>query len=453
MHFEGAIVANRFNYRASSEHPSIRAQANYLVSLMLATRIRQPNIERRIVLEHWMAIAIAGLQAARLYESNDIQIPRNKNHYYGKTQRSLMYQPELLDCFDWLIDNDFLILTKKHSHSASRKIAIPASYRITQKWIEMAKLFPPPPPGTIVRNRLSPFVELRDESKRVVTGVDHPSLPLWKQRLSDYDDQLSNHVFEYDEVRLEPALFSLTRIFNQSRYDKGGRYFSAFQQWPATQRSLLKIDGKSVLEVDYKSLHPSLLYHRVGQDCPSDPYTVAGYDRNQVKVAFNIIINRSNPIDCWRSFSYYLHMEKEPAMDLEASLRRLHHPIEQYFGSGIGPDLQYFDSLLCGAAVDKMMENTGAIVLPVHDSFIVKEDCLEAISDALDYAEKIAAKDMGYRPRRVFSLKSEPLGSESFTNQELSSAFVPTQDSMRLESVQSKNFDELWDELFYEDAL
>ena len=65
----------------------------------------------------------------------------------------------------------------------------------------------------------------------------------------------------------------------------------------------------------------------------------------------------------------------------------------------------------------------------------------------------MVAKEMGNPPRHVFSLQSDALGPESFTNQELSSAFVPTQDSMRLESVQSKNSDELWDELFYEDAL
>lgn len=446
-------MANRFNYRASSEHLYIQAQSKYLVSQMLATRIRQPNAEERTALEQWMAVAIAGLQASDLYESWDIQIPRNKNHYYGKTRRSPMYQPELLHCFDWLIDNDFLVLTKKHSHNTSRKIAIPASYRITQKWIEMAKLFPPPPPGTIVRNRLSPFVELRDELKRVVTGVDHPNLQLWKKRLSDYDDQLRHHVFEYGEVRLEPALFSLTRIFSQGRYDKGGRYFSAFQQWTAKQRSDLKIDGKSVMELDYKSLHPSLLYHKVGLPCPSDPYSLVGYDRSQVKKAFSILVNRHNPDDCWESFCFYLHMKKKPAMDLEASLRRLHRPIEQYFGSGIGLELQYFDSLLCEAVIDKMMENTGAIVVPVHDSFIVKDDCLEAISDALDYAENLVAKEMGNPPRHVFLLQSDALGPESFTNQELSSVFVPTQDSMKLESVQSKNSDELWDELFYEDAL
>ncbi len=314
------------------------------------------------------------------------------------------------------------MMTKNYSHNEQTGRSRPATYQLSRKWLDMAMLFPPPPPGSIIRNRDSPFIELRDKDGKALPLTNHPEIWLWEKRLKAYDDRTQRHAFERLGVRLDPAMFSLTRIFSRSSYEKGGRYYSAFQQWPSLQRQQLMIDGKPVVEIDYKSLHPSLLYQAVGRECPQDSYTIAGFDRPTVKRAFNILINRSKPENCWRSFVYFLGITKEPAMVLEQALRSLHSPIERFFGTGKGLELQHFDSLLCEAVIDYMMTQANSIVVPVHDSFIVKETDLESLSEALEYAESEAAKKTGRKPRNLVLLESAALGKGAFTDQALRNA-------------------------------
>jgi hypothetical protein len=454
-------MAQWFNYRGYSDDPHIKKQAEHLLALMLMERKRQPNSRDRSEYLRCMTVALAGLQLSGAYQLNDIYVPLNIVHYNGKTRRNPIYRSKLLKCFRWLIASDYLFKTKNHSYNESTGYARPATYQLSQKWLEMAVQFPPPPPGSISRNPESPFIELRNEDGKALPLVIHHERSLWEDRLKAYDDRTQRHVFERLGVRLDPVLFSLTRIFSRSSYEKGGRYYSAFQQFPSLQRQQLMIDGKPVVEIDYKSLHPSLLYQEVGLECPEDSYTIAGFDRPTVKRSFNILINRSKPDDCWRSFCYFLGMKKEAAMDLETALRALHSPIERFFGTGKGLELQHYDSLLCEAVIDYMVTQAHSIVVPIHDSFIVKETDLEWLSEALQYAEVTAAKKTGRQPRNPVLLESEALGKGAFTDQALRKAFpgierttwTEIEDGSLNETAQSKAQNEARMEGYLEDSV
>lgn len=454
-------MAEWFNYRGYSNHPDTKAQAEHLAAEMLSQRQRQPNAEDQKKFVRSMTVAIAGLRLSGAYQRTDIYIPLNRNHYYGETQRSPVYQPELLKCFRWLIENDYLTRTKNHSFNAITGYARPATYQLSRKWLESAINFPPSPPGSIVRNREAPFIELRDGNGRYVENISFSDYDICERRLTEYDKRLSRHVFEHQGIRQEPAIFSLTRIFSRGSYTKGGRYYSAFQQWPSIRRQQLTIDGKETVEVDYKSLHPFLLYQQVKRELPADPYMIEGYDRATVKRAFAILINRSKPDECWRSFCYFLRLKKEPAMDLESRLRALHSPIERYFGTGIGLELQYFDSTLCENVIDYMMNRGSTIVLPIHDSFLVKVSDLESLSEALKYAEVNAAKKLGTEPRSSVLLESEALGAGAFTDAALRQAFPgiekTTWESVEIirdeQSAQSLTVEEARMEGYLEDSV
>lgn len=431
-----------FNYRGYSDHPEIKEQAKHLLSEMLAERQRQPNARDRAEYLRCMTVGLAGLQLSGAYQLNDIYVPLNRNHYNGNSQRSPIHRPKLYHCLKWLKDNGYLKLTKNHSHNEQTGYSRPATYQLSRKWLDMAVLYPPPPPGSIVRNRQCPFIELRGHDGKMLPQTNHRELSVWQKRLTAYDDRTQRHTFEYLGNRLDPALFSLTRIFSRSSYEKGGRYYSAFQQWPSLKRQQLTIDGKSVVEIDYKSLHPSLLYQEVGLQSPQDSYTISGFDRPTVKRAFNILINRSTPENCWRSFGYFLGLKKEPAMVLENALRTLHSPIERFFGTGKGLELQHYDSLLCEAVIDYMMTQANSIVVPVHDSFIVKEMDLEWLSEALQYAELEAAKKTRRKPRNPVLLESEALGKGAFTDQALRKAF-PGIEKTTWTEIEGFSFDEI----------
>lgn len=91
---------------------------------------------------------------------------------------------------------------------------------------------------------------------------------------------------------------------------------------------------------------------------------------------------------------------------LEKAIRDHHKPIEQFFCSGIGLELQNHDSLLCGSIFDYFLVKTDSIVLAVHDSFIVKQSDIHHLAEALKYAEFDVSRKLNY-PFREPELEAE----------------------------------------------
>lgn len=427
-----------FNYRSWSDHPHIEQQAEVLLAEMLASRKRQPSTRDRQKLLRAMKTALAGLQLAGAYQRKDVYVPLNRNLYAGKTRRSPMYRPELLKCLQWLIKADYLVRTKNHSYSTDLQQSHPAAYQLTRKWLDMAVQYPPPVNREIVRGRDADFIELRDENRQVIRQEIHPELWLWEKKLKAYDRRLRRYRFEYQGQELPPALFSLTRIFNNGSYDLGGRFYCDFQQWPAKQRLQLTIDGESVIEVDYKGLHPWLLYLRVGAAMPEDAYAVEGFDRKTVKRAFLVLVNSSRTSERWRSLCYELGMKKESAQDLEDRLVALHQPIAHFFGTGIGLELQRHDSALCEAIIDYMVVEADSIVLPIHDSFIVRVSDLEHLAEAMRYAEVVTARKYDLQIASP-GVEIEVMGLTPEVNELVEAAFPGVKDSPWLRDIDEEN--------------
>ena len=66
----------------------------------------------------------------------------------------------------------------------------------------------------------------------------------------------------------------LTRIFNNSSLEQGGRFYRGWwQNIPKEFRPLICINGDFTTEMDYSAIHPSLLYALEGKEMPyEDPY-------------------------------------------------------------------------------------------------------------------------------------------------------------------------------------
>jgi len=421
-----------FEYRAYSKHPVIKLQAQALIEEMLKDYRRKPSRARRSNLTKWMKTAISALYFIGGYQRGDVQIPTGQNHYKGSTRRSPMYQNELLDCLKWLIMNSYVEMTKPAHQNETGKWT-PASYRLTRKWFDVAKHFCPYRERqeqiiqSIIRNPQAPLIELRKNGKRMRLN-QHPDKWLWLDRIEAYNKRLELHEIRLNRELIPPVVFSLTRIFNDGVFTRGGRYYSTFQGFKSQLRLMLTIDGEPVIEVDYKGLHPSLLYQRAGLPEPSeDAYTIEGYPRKLVKKAFNILINRKKPAPATGSLIFYLNKNKKEYVDdkhpqppiidklyceaLEKAIRDHHKSIEQFFCSGIGLELQNHDSLLCGSIFDYFLVKTDSIVLAVHDSFIVKQSDVHHLAEALRLAESVVAKALNktYREPELEAEVAKPL--------------------------------------------
>lgn len=183
-----------------------------------------------------------------------------------------------------------------------------------------------------------------------------------------------------DETELLPLPGSvrLYRVFNNGRWDHGGRFYGGWwQQLPKAHRKRLLIDGEETVELDFKTLHPRLCYHLKGQPLPRevDPYLIPGFTgpglRDLVKVAFNQLLNLTSP-GCPRAPAGARQVlpRGKRYRDLIAELERQHDPIADRFRRGEGLHLQRIDSDIAERVTD-YLHHRGICCLPVHDSFIV----------------------------------------------------------------------------------
>jgi hypothetical protein len=343
-----------------------------------------------------------------------VLIALNKNHYNGKSRISPVLQPALLEVFQWLIRERYLEQVSSETFVDGRWR--PRSYRLTRRYLDLAIEHPPDfnsPEilSSLGRNGFAPLVELRIKGRQVRL---RPSAEkdLTLMRLKAYDNRLKNHRFELAGKVVPSFAFSLTRIYTGD-YEHGGRYYSLFQQQPSQVRLHLFIDGEPTAEVDYKGLHPSLLYQREGLKAPPDPYEIPGgnWPRSMVKKAFQVLVNRSKPAPAAPSLVYWLneHRRKgkpDPAdwqgrfesinLDLcerlESTLYEHYKPISHYFCTGVGLELQHYDSQIVSHVLDYFLVKTSSVVIPIHDSFLVKQSELPPLAEALRYAEVVQAR-------------------------------------------------------------
>ena len=201
----------------------------------------------------------------------------------------------------------------------------------------------------------------------------------------------------------KPLRCQLYRVFNNSSFKYGGRFYGAeYQGLNSEERRSILINGLPVVEADYSSFHTRMLYHLEGIDYNKDPYDLfAGdkYLRKAVKSLLNIAINAPNKTKSLFAFNDGLYpknvdghnnsvnhiiVEALKKKKLSASnfydiIYEAHPAIQKYIGTGYGITLQRYDSEIA-AKVLTYFTKKAIPCLCVHDSFIVqKQYCDELV--------------------------------------------------------------------------
>lgn len=165
----------------------------------------------------------------------------------------------------------------------------------------------------------------------------------------------------------------VVRIFGRGRLDRHGRLYGWWQGLPKERRGELLINGEFIVEEDFASLHPTLLYAMKGIKLDFDPYDVWAFPRAEAKLALNISIN------CKRGLAGTVRtlMEREDWGHGYRYTKRLvdevaarNEPIKEFLGSDAGVMLMGIDSRLC-LDVLKACRKANIPALPIHDSFQV----------------------------------------------------------------------------------
>lgn len=185
----------------------------------------------------------------------------------------------------------------------------------------------------------------------------------------------------------------LSRIYNQT-IKRGGRYYAMGTSWqnlPSEARRSVTICGEPVVELDYKTLHPAILYAEAGSPMPTDCYDIDGWPRKLVKRALLILINAQTPHQARHAIAHAKEMEEVAEIGSQDALRaagrlidaikEMHRPIADAFHSDAGARLMTIDSDIASCVMSDMLDK-GVVALPVHDSFLVpasKRDLLEEV--------------------------------------------------------------------------
>ncbi|TIS23901.1 MAG: hypothetical protein E5X07_15770 [Mesorhizobium sp.] len=219
----------------------------------------------------------------------------------------------------------------------------------------------------------------------------------------------------------------LYRIFNEARFDHGGRFYGGWwQSIPKEYRRCITINGMPTVEVDFSSMQLAMLYAQVGQQLEGDAYAIDGIGpefRPVVKTTTLKMINAKGHIQP------PLKSALPPGFswkNLQEAILAKHKPIAEFFGSGEGIRLQRLDSDIAEEVIITMMDK-GIPVLPIHDSFIVAEGHADQLSATMldAYQRRMSG--------RAISLKNSPsLFDELLAGQEQLSTDDRHKAAMRL---------------------
>lgn len=135
----------------------------------------------------------------------------------------------------------------------------------------------PPKELVLLKDRHGDLVDYRD------TRVQERQ----RKNLRTYNEALS-------ATRLPPQIAApVVRIYNED-FGRNGRFYAMGDSWQNLKRAArldLQIAGERVVELDFKTLHPAMLYADAGAAIPDDCYDIPPWERDLAKVGLLTIIN------------------------------------------------------------------------------------------------------------------------------------------------------------------
>jgi len=384
------------NYVYLSYRYQSTSEAMQRVCAMLDNRLRSSQLRRsKTDFSEAFNVVLTNLEVLRAYNPDQwIRIVTDYEVFSGAYQRSSAHTTQVHRVLLWLIESGYLHRVDKRRFFKGKDgyIPLPCAYVMTDLWRQEISEKPLCRDDEIVRNKLYARVQLRNKNK---TGkklskrsYSMPITPDHRQAYAAVIDgsealiQASDALWAQTTVTLrsEPVLsakFFMNRIFNEGSFERGGRFYSAQQNMSSIERQYLRFNGDPTVEIDFAAMHPVLLYQLNGLSCKDDPYIIEGYERNQVKKAFNTLLNtthkakkptaRSMGNIFMKAFDY----DKKQSLALTQAIFERHKDIQHFFGKGYGLTLQHIDSVIAYEVMHHFVMVMKQPIFMVHDSAIV----------------------------------------------------------------------------------
>jgi hypothetical protein len=245
-------------------------------------------------------------------------------------------------------------------------------------------------------------------TKRIKTRVEllrHRELKKWQRQIIDHAKIMNGLRFalrhqEQPDEELPSPNFYLDRVFNDAKYQHGGRFYSIAGEMKKENRPNITIEGLPLESLDYKSLHPRLGFALVGVDCSEgDIYQLEGHKREHVKSVITAAINAKSPSGYVYSVAKEILPEGGNAHDILKAFKAQYPAIQKIISSGLWPWMQRAEA----RAVEVFLEGfiaEGRPLFPVHDGYhflaqdrVLFERLRPKAEDAI-YAELFRVKEI-----------------------------------------------------------
>ena len=316
-----------------------------------------------------------------------VSIPRTKSYYsdHNNFAFSLISYDVFIFCVDFLTANNYIGEKKGYKAfgdntrgKTSKYWALPTLYS-QFKTLDFSDIFTVKEKEIIMKDQNKNRVNFKGNSETKVLRNKLQSINKLYQQF-DFRTVLNS---DRTTTRLFPRL---TAIYNNCSFSDGGRLYCIpyrgmnYQQLNKQERSRIQINLADTVELDFSTLHLSMLYAQRNIELLSDPYSF-DCDRNIAKKTILVLINAETEYSALKA----LEKEYKNTLDFKpiiAAAKQYHTPIADCFGSGIGIKLQNYDARIAVNVVSHFTAK-GVPCLPIHDSFIVEKRYKQELKDVM----------------------------------------------------------------------
>ena len=338
---------------------------------------RRPRSEGRAAIHYLLA---------NLLHYGEIYLPVGKDYYVDAPINPAGVRGKSVAIYrDAMIRSGMMLKTGNHSKSATFGRA--AQYKHTSAF-RYAIYRHPDDPLILFSN----WTGIGDDRTRLISAPDvvgeikemHDWVNTYRKKILSHEIRIP-HMGRM--VRLTQAA-RVVRIFNRNSTEYGGRLYGPWQTMKKEMRQDITIDGRRIVEVDVKAMHPQMLLAEEGLPGQWDVYqTPAGFKRDLVKSMVLIALNapsREAAICAWSKKN-----KRKGAADYYDMAFETMPDVAKHFGKDLGVRLMRKESDYVQIVLDFCAE-ADVPALPVFDSIMAPENSVEFLYAAMqDAAEEL----------------------------------------------------------------
>ena len=378
--------------------------------------------------------------ASTMGDNSCAAIPRDNNLYTtGSRLHALRFSSDItVKVIEWFVANDYAVLYLKGckfppDDNDGEAGGYVTCYLPTKKLSDLFVTAHIRLVDILQEADTRALVELRDSEKTPLPlPSDCPIIERSERLLRDYNKLLHESYLDWDEAvaKKPPKAINLCnksvrRVFNLDT-ENGGRFYGGWWQHipqrdsvkqpdgtdkkkKQYRRLFVRINGEIAAEIDFRSIHPVMLYVMEGvdfreySDFSDGQYDLykkikfsgnATLDRNLFKQAILVGINAISPKDTYSALRYeisqdranYPHFDKLDNTEMKrvySAIYDAHPSLRGYMGTGMGVKLQYYESLIAERVIETFTYTYKQPVLCMHDSLIVTATMYKKLQETM----------------------------------------------------------------------